>query len=49
MKRIAAVLTLVGATLGLAAPAAVAAGPSLCLTAHVDINGTVQDINQCAP
>jgi hypothetical protein len=48
MKRIAAVLTLVGATLGFAAPAAVAA-PSLCLTAHIDVNGTVQDVNQCLP
>jgi hypothetical protein len=48
MKRIAAVLVLVGATLGLAAPA-MAAGPSLCLNAHLDVNGTVQDVNQCLP
>ncbi|HET7529672.1 MAG TPA: hypothetical protein VFJ98_01805 [Mycobacteriales bacterium] len=47
MKRIAAVLVLVGATVGLAAPAM--AAPSLCLTAHIDVNGTVQDINQCLP
>ena len=50
MKRIAAVLTLVGAIFGVAAPtAAFAAGPQLCVNAHVDINGTTQDINQCAP
>lgn len=49
MKRIAAVLTLVGATLGFAAPAALAADPSVCLTAHIDVNGTTQDINQCLP
>jgi hypothetical protein len=49
MKRIAAVLVLAGATLGLAAPSALAADPSLCLTAHIDINGTVQDVNQCLP
>jgi hypothetical protein len=49
MKRIAAVLTLVGATLGFAAPAALAAGPSLCVNAHVDVNGTTQDISQCLP
>lgn len=51
MKRIAAVLTIVGATLGFgvlgAAPAM--AAPSLCLTAHIDVNGTVQDVNQCLP
>jgi hypothetical protein len=52
MKRIAAVLTIVGATLGFgvlgfAAPAM--AAPSLCVTAHVDVNGTVQDVNQCLP
>lgn len=47
MKRIAAVVVLVGATLGFSAPAM--AAPSLCLTAHVDVNGTVQDVNQCLP
>jgi hypothetical protein len=49
MKRIAAVFVLVGATLGFAAPAAMAAGPSLCVNAHIDVNGTVQDVNQCLP
>jgi hypothetical protein len=49
MKRIAAVLTLLGATFGLAAPAAFAAGPSVCVHAHVNINGTEQTIDQCAP
>jgi hypothetical protein len=48
MKRIAAVFVLVGATLGFAAPAALA-DPSLCLNAHIDVNGTVQDVNQCLP
>jgi hypothetical protein len=48
MKRIAAVVVLVGATLGFAAPA-MAAGPSLCVNAHFDVNGTVQDVNQCLP
>ena len=48
MKRIAAVLTIVGATLGFGVPAAMAA-PSLCITAHVDVNGNVQDVNQCLP
>jgi len=47
MKRIAAVLTIVGAMFGFAAPAM--AAPSLCVTAHVDVNGTVQDVNQCLP
>ncbi|MDQ1698137.1 MAG: hypothetical protein QOJ03_3490, partial [Frankiaceae bacterium] len=47
MKRIAAILTIVGATLGFAAPAM--AAPSLCVTAHIDVNGTVQDVNQCLP
>ena len=49
MKRIAAVFVLVGATLGFAAPSALAAGPSLCVNAHIDVNGTVQDVNQCLP
>jgi hypothetical protein len=47
LKRIAAVLTILGATFAFAAPAM--AAPSLCLTAHVDVNGTVQDVNQCLP
>ena len=49
MKRLAAVLTLAGAMFAVVAPTtAFAAGPQLCVTAHVDINGTTQDINQCA-
>jgi hypothetical protein len=47
LKRIAAVAILVAATFGFTAPAM--AAPSLCLTAHVDVNGTVQDVNQCLP
>ena len=49
MKRIAAVITLVGATLGLAAPAAMAAGGSACVHLYVNVNGTEQTIDQCAP
>jgi hypothetical protein len=50
MKRIAAALTLAGAVFGVLAPtAAFADGPSLCVHAHVDVNGTTQDIDQCAP
>ena len=50
MKRIAAVLTLAGAVFAVVAPTtAFAAGPQLCVNAHVDINGTTQDISQCAP
>ena len=47
VKRIAAVLVIAAAALGFSAPAM--AAPSLCLTAHVDVNGTVQDVNQCLP
>lgn len=51
MKRIAAVLTLVGATLGLAAPAAMAASTSssACVHLSVNVNGTAQTIDQCVP
>ena len=50
MKRIAAVLTLAGAVFTVVAPTtAFAAGPQLCVNAHVDINGTTQDVSQCAP
>ena len=49
MKRLAAVLTLVGATLGLAAPAAMAASGSACVHLSVNVNGTEQTIDQCTP
>jgi hypothetical protein len=49
MKRIAAVLTLAGAMFGVAAPAAMAAGPSACVHVHLDVNGTQQNIDQCSP
>jgi hypothetical protein len=49
MKRIAAVLTLVGATLGLAAPAAMAASGSACVHVDLNVNGTQQVIDQCLP
>jgi hypothetical protein len=48
MKRIAAVLVLAGATLGLAAPAAMA-DSSVCVHAYLNVNGTEQAIDQCAP
>jgi hypothetical protein len=48
MKRIAAVITLVGATLGLAAPAAMA-DAAACVHVHLNVNGTEQAIDQCAP
>lgn len=48
MKRIAAVLVLAGATLGLAAPAAMA-DSSVCVHAYLNVNGTAQTIDQCAP
>ena len=47
---LAATVSAAGVIGGLAAVApAHAAGPSLCVTAHVDINGNVQDRNQCTP
>ena len=49
MKRIAAVLTLAGAIFGVAAPAASAAGPSGCVHLYLNVNGTEQTIDQCAP
>ena len=45
---LAATFSAAGVIGGLAAVApAHAAGPSLCVTAHVDINGNVKDVNQC--
>jgi hypothetical protein len=49
MKRIAAVLTIAGALFGIGAPAAFAAGPQACVHVFVDINGTQQTVDQCAP
>jgi hypothetical protein len=49
MKRVVAVLTLAGAAFGIAAPAAFAAGPTACVHVHVNVNGTEQTIDQCAP
>ena len=49
MKRLAAVLTLAGAIFGIAAPAAFADGPSACVHAYLNVNGTEQTIDQCAP
>jgi hypothetical protein len=44
LKKIVAA-TIVASALGLVAGPAMA--ENLCLTAHVDVNGTVQDVNQC--
>ncbi len=54
MKRVAAVLTLTGAMFTATAPLAAEAAdctqnPSLHVTAHIDVNGTTQDIDQCIP
>jgi hypothetical protein len=50
MKRIAAVLTLAGAIFGVVAPtAAFAAGPSACVHLYLNVNGTEQAVDQCAP
>ena len=50
MKRIAAVLTLTGAIFGIAAPTvAMAAGPQVCVHAELNVNGTDQVVDQCAP
>jgi len=40
---------LAAATLGFAAPAALAAGPQLCINAQVNVNGTSQGVDQCLP
>lgn len=45
MKRVLAITALLVASVaGLAAPASAS---TLCLNGHIDVNGTVQDINQC--
>jgi hypothetical protein len=49
MKRTAAVLTLAGAIFGIAAPTAALAAPSVCVHADINLNGTEQVVDQCAP
>lgn len=49
MKRIAAVLTLAGAIFGIAAPAAMAADGQACVHLYLNVNGTEQAVDQCAP
>jgi hypothetical protein len=49
MKRIAAVLTLAGAIFGVVAPTAAFAGPSACVHLYLNVNGTEQAVDQCAP
>jgi hypothetical protein len=44
LKKIVAAAAVAGA-LGLVAGPAMA--ETLCVTSHIDINGTVQDVNQC--
>lgn len=48
MKRIAAALTLAGALVGFAAPAAFADG-SACVHVYLNVNGTEQTVDQCTP
>lgn len=45
VKRVLAITALLFASV--AALATPATASTLCLTGHVDVNGTVQDINQC--
>ena len=49
MKRIAAVLVLAGAVVGVAAPSTAFADPSACVHLYLNVNGTAQQIDQCAP
>jgi uncharacterized membrane protein YjfL (UPF0719 family) len=49
MKRIAAVLTLAGAIFGVVAPTAASAAPAACVHLELNVNGTQQVIDQCAP
>jgi hypothetical protein len=49
MKRIAAVLTLAAAIFGVVAPTAASAAPSACVHLSLNVNGTQQNIDQCAP
>ncbi len=45
MKRVLAITALLMAAL--AVPATAASASTLCVNGHFDINGTVQDVNQC--
>ena len=49
MKRIATVLTLAGAIFGVVAPTAAFADPAACVHLYLNVNGTEQTIDQCAP
>src|SRR3954453_19316444 len=49
MKRIAAVLTLAGAIFGVVAPTTAFADPGACVHLYLNVNGTEQTIDQCAP
>ena len=49
MKRFAAVLTLAGAIVGVVAPTTAFAAPSACVHVYLNVNGTEQTVDQCAP
>jgi hypothetical protein len=44
LKKVLAAAAVVSALGIVAGPAA---AETLCLTTHIDVNGTVQDVNQC--
>jgi hypothetical protein len=45
VKRVLAITALLFASV--AALSTPASASTLCLTGHIDVNGTVQDVNQC--
>lgn len=47
MKKLIAALVIGGASLAISAPAM--AEPSACVHAYININGTEQTVDQCAP
>jgi hypothetical protein len=49
MKRIAAALILAGAIFGVVAPTTAFADPSACVHLYLNVNGTEQAVDQCAP
>jgi hypothetical protein len=49
MKRIAAALVLAGAVFGVVAPTTAFAAPSACVHLYLNVNGTEQALDQCAP
>ena len=47
MKKLIAAVVLGGAALAISTPAM--ADPSVCVHAYVNVNGTEQTVDQCAP